>query len=241
MTSVADRIHSWSVRERQLAGTIESFGLALRSPLEPAPYDRPTTNSRVTSLPHQTVPAGGDRPLTDSVQHLADWIRSLSERDRQLAVAIAGLGTGTAAGSQPGTGPAESHPNGTMGAAPLPPTVGHDECPSEAPPPAPGDSDATDSASPGAPPPLHPLDDFISSISTSGPASPFDDLITAVARQPTRGPSAGPLPPPARFRVRVAEVGRPHRATKRNYDYFEELNSEIAARAELPEDHRRPA
>jgi hypothetical protein len=31
--------------------------------------------------------------------------------------------------------------------------------------------------------------------------------------------------------VRVAPVGQPHRATKRNYDYFEELNARLAARS----------
>ena len=30
--------------------------------------------------------------------------------------------------------------------------------------------------------------------------------------------------------VRVAPVGQPHRATKRDYDYFEELNAKLAAR-----------
>jgi hypothetical protein len=28
--------------------------------------------------------------------------------------------------------------------------------------------------------------------------------------------------------MRVASVDRPHRATKRNYDYFEELNAALA-------------
>jgi hypothetical protein len=30
--------------------------------------------------------------------------------------------------------------------------------------------------------------------------------------------------------VRVAKVGRPHRATRRNYDYFEDLNAALAAK-----------
>jgi hypothetical protein len=40
--------------------------------------------------------------------------------------------------------------------------------------------------------------------------------------------------------VRVAPVGRPHRATKRNYDYFEALNSNLAARSTVPPGDGRP-
>jgi hypothetical protein len=40
-----------------------------------------------------------------------------------------------------------------------------------------------------------------------------------------------PLPPPDRFRVRVAHVSRPNRVTKRDYNYFEELDTALAARA----------
>jgi hypothetical protein len=85
-----------------------------------------------------------------------------------------------------------------------------------------------------APPDPNILDEFISEISTTrAPPSPFEDLIAAVAEGPAeRAKRTGPPPPPSRFRVRVAQVGRPHRATKRNYDYFEELNAAIAVEAE---------
>jgi hypothetical protein len=70
-----------------------------------------------------------------------------------------------------------------------------------------------------------------SDVTLAQPApSLFDELVAAVstgsldlAKHP------GALPPRSRFRVRMVPVGRPHRATKRNYDYFEELNARIAA------------
>ena len=66
----------------------------------------------------------------------------------------------------------------------------------------------------------------------TAPPGPFDEFIAALTDAPT-GPLApmAPLPPPARFMVRVAPVGQPHRTTKRNYDYFEELNAKLAAQA----------
>ena len=64
------------------------------------------------------------------------------------------------------------------------------------------------------------------------PAGPFDDFIAAVTTS-TSDPEVPPppLPPPSRFMVRVAPVGKPHRSTKRNYDYFEELNASLATQA----------
>jgi hypothetical protein len=82
----------------------------------------------------------------------------------------------------------------------------------------------------GDPSPTNPLDELISSIYRP-PVSLFDDVIATISESATqRAIRLGPPPPPERFRVRVATVGRPHRATKRNYDYFEELNATIAAR-----------
>jgi hypothetical protein len=67
---------------------------------------------------------------------------------------------------------------------------------------------------------------------TETPAGPFDDLLAALttpkARRPVR---VGPPPPRSRFMMRVAAVDRPHRVTKRDYDYFEELNAALAALA----------
>jgi hypothetical protein len=116
-----------------------------------------------------------------------------------------------------------------MPTGPSPPFDGSDEFNFGAPP---QDPDARDAPALGAPPQPDSLDNFLSSISTSRPNSPFDDLITAIAKRPILGKGAGTLPPATRFRVRVAEVGKPHRATKRNYDYFEDLNAVIAASAE---------
>ena len=65
----------------------------------------------------------------------------------------------------------------------------------------------------------------------AGPArSPLEDVIAAVT-----APSevlAGVEPNSPRFMVRVAKVDRPHRPTKRNYDYFAELEAALAARRE---------
>ena len=66
----------------------------------------------------------------------------------------------------------------------------------------------------------------------AGPAGPFDEFIAAVTDpEATHLAPAGPLPPPSRFMVRVSPVGQPHRTTKRNYDYFAELNARLAAQA----------
>jgi len=63
--------------------------------------------------------------------------------------------------------------------------------------------------------------------------SPFDDLISAVSsRSVDLARQRGTLPPQSRFMVRVSPVDRPHRSTKRDYDYFEELNAQLAATKE---------
>jgi hypothetical protein len=61
---------------------------------------------------------------------------------------------------------------------------------------------------------------------------PFDELFEVVSK-PTRSSLRPdrPLPPLTRFRVRVAPVPKSPRPTKRNYDYFEELNAALAERA----------
>jgi hypothetical protein len=60
-------------------------------------------------------------------------------------------------------------------------------------------------------------------------SSPFDSVFEAVSGAVTWKPDR-PLPPASRFMLPVATVGRPHRSTKRNYDYFEDLNRALAAR-----------
>lgn len=59
------------------------------------------------------------------------------------------------------------------------------------------------------------------------PLSAFEEMISAVAFHKTA--PAQLLAPPSRYMVRVAPVGKPHRATKRKYDYFETLNVLLAA------------
>ena len=62
-------------------------------------------------------------------------------------------------------------------------------------------------------------------------ASPFDELFTVISA-PFGSEATGRAieAPPSRFMVRVATLKRPHRPTKRNYDYFEELNAALAER-----------
>ena len=61
-------------------------------------------------------------------------------------------------------------------------------------------------------------------------ASAFDEMISAVAFVHTTPlHERGTLAPPSRYMVRVARVEKPHRTTKRNYDYFEMLNAALAA------------
>lgn len=63
---------------------------------------------------------------------------------------------------------------------------------------------------------------------------PFDTLFAAVTSgNPRKSPPAGPLPPQSRYMVRVARVKGPHRGTKRNYNYFEELERRLAAVLEV--------
>ena len=80
------------------------------------------------------------------------------------------------------------------------------------------------------PPNVSSLDEFIRSMDLfqSGSPSPFDELLASVGGGPGDRPKF--LPPPARFMVRTARVSRPHRPTKRSYDYFEDLNAALAAR-----------
>lgn len=56
----------------------------------------------------------------------------------------------------------------------------------------------------------------------------FDDLIASITGTSTTVVEATAAPPRSRFMVRVAEVGRPHRRTRRNYDYFEALDARLA-------------
>lgn len=62
----------------------------------------------------------------------------------------------------------------------------------------------------------------------AGPArSPLEDVIAAVTAPQVALGRVQPNSP--RFMVRVARIDRPHRPTKRNYDYFAELDAALAA------------
>lgn len=76
--------------------------------------------------------------------------------------------------------------------------------------------------------PISPFEGFLQAVA-SPVLSPFDDLIAAVTSARTARLATQPTSP--RFMVRVADVGRPHRSTKRSYDYFSELNTLLAERA----------
>jgi hypothetical protein len=71
------------------------------------------------------------------------------------------------------------------------------------------------------------IDGNTDTAATEQPSTSFDDLVTAVSTSRRARKLLGPLPPARRFMVRVAPVSKPHRSTKRNYDYFEELNASL--------------
>lgn len=84
----------------------------------------------------------------------------------------------------------------------------------------PVDSDAT-RWTPVTGPEMHDL-------ATQCSPGPFDEMIGAISQTTRTGGRSGPLPSPRRFMVRVARLERTGRATKRNYDYFEELDARLA-------------
>lgn len=78
----------------------------------------------------------------------------------------------------------------------------------------------------------NPLDALVRSVSSS-PADSFDNPIEALMRSMNEASGgapqpAGDPPPVSRYMVRVARTGQLHRRTKRNYDYFNELNVALA-------------
>ena len=75
-----------------------------------------------------------------------------------------------------------------------------------------------------------PLDDFIAAISRHD-AGPFEEFIAAISRPAGELLfGSGVQPPASRFMVRAAAAAAPTRPTKRNYNYFEELDAAIAER-----------
>jgi hypothetical protein len=192
----------------------------------PGPMNTPATNTGRT----------GSRPpvVTDPLLPTTEGIRAAIGRERQLAETIGELREGSESKAW-SSAPHSGHPSNasadtiasrlSVSPEPLRDLASH--------PP---------SGAPGGPeiargPTLaNPLDELISAI-YQPPASLFDEVIATVSESTTqRARRLGPPPPPERFRVRVADVGRPHRTTKRNYDYFEELNASIAARTKRGRD-----
>jgi hypothetical protein len=68
----------------------------------------------------------------------------------------------------------------------------------------------------------------VEDVKVGPPATPFEALVSSV-NFGFPDPSSVVRPPPSRFMLRVTPTGRPHRPTKRNYDYFDELTSRLAA------------
>lgn len=81
------------------------------------------------------------------------------------------------------------------------------------------------------------FEEFVAAISSTA-SGPFEDFIAAISR-PAGDVRlhSGVQPPPSRFMVRAAAVAPPTRPTKRNYNYFEELDAALAERR-LAEAHR---
>jgi hypothetical protein len=68
--------------------------------------------------------------------------------------------------------------------------------------------------------------------SDAGVDDPFESVIAAVSGSSSSASEVpAHLPDSSRFMVRVAQVEEPHRKTKRNYDYFQDLNEALAAKA----------
>ncbi len=59
--------------------------------------------------------------------------------------------------------------------------------------------------------------------------NPFGEIL-ALAGPADEEPKR--VPPPSRYMVRVATIEPPHRMTKRNYNYFKDLDDALAARAD---------
>jgi hypothetical protein len=151
---------------------------------------------------------------------VARHVRKCSERQRSLVRILRGDATGTLVGDSAVPGP-------SVAAVDTPPTVE---------PRVPAHTDdrwvPTAELFSATPSSLDPFPEFFAP-SMRAPSGPFDDFITAVSTSAAGRPRpVGPLPPRSRFMMRVSSVDRPHRATKRNYDYFEELKAALAALAD---------
>ncbi len=187
------------------------------------------------SEPGNSQTADGAQPevLLDRV---AFRIRSLSSAERDLAAGLAALRSPPAPGfrlvhpAPPSTVETTLLPSATAVGLLDPgddPTLDDDLWE-----PVAIDGETTSSATPQLDAPLR--SEWIeASAPVAAPASvfstgPFDDLLVALTAPPKKAAvPTGPLPPAERFRVRVARVTKSDRSTKRNYDYFEELEASL--------------
>lgn len=240
VNSLTERIHRWIELEYRLVEVIGGLPVRTAWPQVPAIHPQLPVESSNSAFHTSTVssnipPANTDQPVgvrlrtCDSLRPVTERILTAIGRERLLTGTIGELREGTRPKVR-SSGPTSVNPPGVaVETVPYRSTRAPDRF---------VDSVTFAPFDPGAgsvrqkdPPPSNPLDDLISAI-YEPPTSQFDDVIAAVSESPTqRASRLGPPPPPERFRVRVAPVGRPHRTTKRNYDYFEELNTKLAARA----------
>ncbi len=86
---------------------------------------------------------------------------------------------------------------------------------------------AATSGQPSDAPPSIPSPSDLASANNRMRPSPFADLVAALSAEQTNEPCHYSAPP-SRFMVREVKVGRAPRATKRNYNYFQELEVALA-------------
>jgi hypothetical protein len=211
--SVADRVRDWSRQERDLA-------MALRG-LQPAPSPSEAP-ARVLPEGSLSVHVASPRVIDAPVPWVEQPVGSLGSYE--VAPAVTPAPRPVQASATPVPMETLMSPQvGTLGGPSVDMFEDHT---------APYSVEATTPAMPTVPDPQVAPIAPRAPVPPAPPVGPFDEFIAAVTDPETdhRAP-AGPLPPPSRFMVRVSPVGQPHRATKRNYDYFEELNARLAAQA----------
>lgn len=226
IANAVEWIHTWSQRQRRLAGEIEGLRESASCRINSFP-----TRHQLEMTPRPTPPlrpeasAGDPRLPTVLLQSITDSILTLGDHERRLAAMIAGSRTGATARPRSEPISVEHLPREDYYCDPI------EVVPSPAPALLNGHSGGDSPTFESALQAPNQLDEFISAIAQY-PVSPFDEVLAAISESSAqRARRSGPLPPPERFRVRVTSVGQPHRATKRNYDYFDELNMAIRAKA----------
>ena len=207
ITDQAEQIHAWSENERHSVGTTESLSISASLSTDSASTEDHLETTRRTAASRYGTIVSSD--LLSPLRSAEGSIRMLSEHERRLVSILAGSRARIATQPQSGCAERRSHQDMEVALDPEIPVGFYNPEP------------VTVSFPP------NPLTELISTISQY-PPSPFDELVAAVSESPAeRWRRSGPPPPPERFRVRVASVGRPHRATKRNYDYFEDLSAAL--------------